>query len=140
MKKLKIILLISIIFLVILAGKANAYNYTMSWDFSILNNPSARQVAINTAEKQAGLIEEEEDPMEAFVNSLERRLISTVQGDIIDQILDEDEVAFGQYDVGDLSITVAEDPDTGEVVVEIENVITGEKTVITYSSEDWYGW
>lgn len=114
-----------------------AENYTMSWRFRIFNNPNARQVAINTAEKQDGLIEENQDPVQRFRESFERRLMSTVQRNLINQILDEDTDAGGNFQTGDLDITVTEDPDTGEVTLEITDINTGETTIISYSADEW---
>lgn len=121
----------------------NSYNYTMSWSFQTFNQPNARQVAINTAEMQDGLIEEEEDPIEEFADGLDRRLYSSAQREIVDMIMDEDEVPYGEFEAGNLEISVAEDPQTGEVIVEIYDVISGDSTTITYSGDEWgddFGW
>ncbi|MFN2341535.1 MAG: curli assembly protein CsgF [Halanaerobium sp.] len=137
MKKSIFILLIlsSLVFLT--AVSVSAENYTMSWKFIIFNNPNARQVAINTAEKQDGLIEENQDSIERFRDSFERRLMSTVQRNLIDQILDDEKKAEGNFQTGDLDISVTEDPDTGDVTLEITDLNTGETTIITYSADDW---
>ncbi len=119
----------------------SGYNYTMSWSFQTFNQPNARQVAINVAEMQDGLIEEEEDPIERFTEGLERRLYSSAQRQIVDMIMDEDEVPYGEFEAGNLQISVAEDPQTGEVIVDIYDVITGDSTTITYSGDEWdSGW
>lgn len=137
MRRLFIILLILVSLIFSATFFAAAENYTMSWRFRIFNNPNARQVAINTAEKQDGLIEENQDPVERFRESFERRLMSTVQRNLIDQILDDEEQADGNFQTGDLDITVTEDPDTGDVTLEITDLNTGETTVITYSADEW---
>lgn len=121
-----------------MAGVAAALpNYTMSWDFETFGNPNARQVAVNTAETHNGLVEEAEDPIERFAEGLDRRLYSSAQRDIVDMIMDEEQVATGEYEAGDLNISVAEDPQTGEVIVEITDMVSGDSTIITYSSDDW---
>lgn len=137
MKKYIFIFLILSALVFLIAVSVNAENYTMSWRFRIFNKPNARQVAINTAEKQDGLIEENQDPIERFRESFERRLMSTVQRNLIDQILDDETEADGNFQTGDLDITVTEDPDTGDVTLEITDLNTGETTIITYSADDW---
>jgi curli production assembly/transport component CsgF len=137
MKKYIFIFLILSGLVFLIAVSVNAENYTMSWRFRIFNKPNARQVAINIAEKQDGLIEENQDPIERFRESFERRLMSTVQRNLIDQILDDETEADGNFQTGDLDITVTEDPDTGDVTLEITDLNTGETTIITYSADDW---
>lgn len=145
MKKLFPIIIVLALTLVF-AGNIEAYNghnYTMSWSFQTFNQPNASQVAINTAEKQDGLIEEEEDPIERFADGLERRLYSSAQREIVDKIMDEDEVPYGEYEAGNLDISVAEDPQTGEVIVEIIDQVSGDSTIINYSGDDFdsgYDW
>lgn len=112
-------------------------NYTMSWDFQKFNNPDARQVANNVAKNQDGMVRPEGNSLERFKESLERRLYSRAQREIVDAIMDEDGIAYGDFKAGDLDISVAEDPQTGEVIVDITDTISGDNTVITYSSEDW---
>lgn len=139
MKKLIPIIIVLALALVF-TGKIQAYNghnYTMSWSFQTFNNPNARQVAVSTAEKQDGLIEDTEDPIERFADGLERRLYSSAQREIIDKIMDEDEVPYGEYEAGNLDISVAEDPQTGEVIIEIVDTETGDSTIIDYSSDDF---
>ncbi len=123
----------------VLGVSASAYDsmYTMSWSFQTFNNPNARQVAINTAEKQDGLIEDEEDPIERFASGLERRLYSSAQRNIVDKIMSEDEVPYGEYETGNLKISVAEDPQTGEIIVDIYDTISGDSTTIDYSGDNW---
>lgn len=137
MKKILLIffILASLVFSITFLTAAE--NYTMSWGFRIFNRPNARQVAINIAEKQDGLIEENQDPVERFRESFERRLMSTVQRNLIDQILDDETEADGNFQTGDLDITVTEDPDTGDITLEITDINTGETTIITYSADDW---
>lgn len=135
---MKKILFITGIILIFFSSTIFAYpNYNMSWDFKIFNDPDARQVAINTAQKQADLTETEEDPIDQFADGLERRLYSSAQRQIIDMIMGEEDIPYGDFEAGDLQISVAEDPQTGEVLVEITDTISGDSTVITYSDDDW---
>lgn len=131
-----ILVLISILLFSVLSS-VQASKYTMSWSFRVYNNPNARQVAINVAEKQAGLVEENQDPIDRFRESFERRLMSSVQRSLIDQILGEEEVEEGNFQTGDLDISVSEDPDTGDITLEITDLNTGETTIVTYSSDEW---
>lgn len=139
MKKL-IPLILAFALIVAFGGNVMAYNghnHTMSWSFQTFNDPNARQVAVNTAEKQNDLIEEEEDPIQRFADGLERRLYSSAQREIVDKIMDEDEVPYGEYQAGNLNISVAEDPQTGEVIIEIIDEVSGDSTIIDYSSDDF---
>lgn len=140
----KILIIICMIIMICNLGiVVTATNYTMSWDFEVFNDPSARQVAINIAKIQDGLIEEEEDSIERFKDGLERRLFNSAQRNIVDMILNEDEIPYGNFEAGELKITVAEDPQTGEVLIDIVNIVTGESTTVTYSSDEWatgYDW
>jgi len=119
-----------------LASTVTAANYTMSWDFEVFNNPNATQVAINVAQTQDDLTEEEEDPLERFKEGLERRLYSAIQRRIVDMITGDSE-AYGEFEAGNLEVKVAEDPDTGEVIVDIYNTETGESTIITYAPGEY---
>ena len=139
MKKL-IIFSLFIFLLLTISYSAYAYsspNFTMSWSFQTFNQPNARQVAINNAEKQDGLIEEKKDPIENFASGLERRLYSSAQRDIVNKIMNKDEVPYGEYEAGNLEISVAEDPQTGEIVVDIYDTVSGDSTTITYSGDEW---
>ncbi|ADQ15223.1 curli assembly protein CsgF [Halanaerobium hydrogeniformans] len=133
MKKLFVVVITICIFF-FLSGVSQAANYTMSWDFQYFNNPNARQVAINIAEKQAGMITEDISSYERFRASLEQRLLSSVQRSIIRQLLNEEEFKeIEDLRVGDLIINITEGLD-GEVIVTIEDRITGDKTTLTYNS------
>ena len=141
MKRIYLLLLIMI--LIFSPASVNAINHTMSWDFQIFNNYDYRQIALNVAQVQAGLVKDKKDSIEEFQDDLERRLFSTVQRNIVDMILNEDEIPYGKFEAGDLKITVAEDPQTGEVVIDIVDVVSGDSTTIHYSSDDWatgYNW
>lgn len=139
MKKLLILSIIFTLFLMfsVSASAYTSHNFTMSWSFQTFNQPNARQVAINKAEKQDGLIKDEESPIERFASGLERRLYSSAQRDIVDKIMSEDEVPYGEYEAGNLEISVAEDPQTGEVIVDIYDTVSGDSTTITYSGDKW---
>jgi curli production assembly/transport component CsgF len=137
--KIKAMIILFIIFILTFSLPVFAYDsiYNMSWDFEIFNNPDARQVAINIAEKQDSLVVAEKSDIERFAEGLDRRIYSLAQRKVVDMIANEDEAAFGEFEAGNLQISVAEDPQTGEVIVEVTDVITGETTIITYSNEDF---
>lgn len=137
MKNNMLIFIFCLLFLFILASPLKAFNYTMSWDFLIFNNPNARQVALNIAEKQRDLIGEEEDPIKNFTDGLERRVYSSIQQEIARMIMDEEEIPYGEFETKNLKIFVAEDPLTGEVIVEVIDIITGDSTIIRYSTDSW---
>lgn len=137
MKKILIMTMIILIASIIPVSAAVYPDYYMDWSFQIFNNPDARQVAINTAQSQNDMIEEETDPIEDFTDSLERRLSSVAQREIVDIIMGESDVPYGEFEAGNLWISVAEDPQTGEVIVEITDVVSGDSTVITYSQDDF---
>lgn len=140
MKKL-VSVIIAFLLVITFSGITQAYsgyNYTMSWSFQTFNNPNARQVAINTAETQDGLVDSVDDSIQDFTDGLERRLYSSAQREIVDIIMGRSDIPYGEFDAGNLSISVAEDPQTGEVIVEIIDKITGDSTIITYS-DDYFG-
>ena len=129
MKKI-IILMVSILIIFSFTFSTAAYpNYNMSWDFRIFDDPDARQVAINTAEKQDGLVESTQDSIDRFKEGLERQLYGSIQRDIIDKIDSGD--PEGKWQTGDLKIELNES--NGEVIVTITDTITGETTTIYYS-------
>ena len=140
MKKYGLITLFVLIFIFTAVSTAGALNFTMSWSFQSFNNPNARQVNMSLAETQSGMVEEAMDPLERFQEQFERRMISSIQRSIIERIRDEDAEgpAEGSYQVGDLEITISEDQLTGEVTLDVVNIITGESTTISYSDE-WLG-
>ncbi len=140
MKKYGLITLFALIFIFTAVSTAGALNFTMSWSFQSFNNPNARQVNMSLAETQSGMVEEAMDPLERFQEQFERRMISSIQRSIIERIRDEDAEgpAEGSYQVGDLEISISEDQLTGEVTLDVVNIITGESTTISYSDE-WLG-
>ena len=132
------ICLILLCFVFVLTVSASEYpDYNMKWSFNIFNDPDARQVAVNIAQNQEGLIEREDDVIAAFVEALERRLYSTTQSKIVDIILENDDIPYGEFEAGDLIISIAEDPNTNEILVETTDKITGESTILVYSSFDY---
>ncbi|MFW5988406.1 MAG: curli assembly protein CsgF [bacterium] len=139
MKKILIITMIILIATIIPVSAEVYPDYNMKWSFQIFNSPDARQVAINTAQSQNELIEEETetDQIDQFTDSLDRRLSSVAQREIVDIIMGESDVPYGEFEAGNLWISVAEDPQTGEVMVEITDVVSGDSTVITYSQDDF---
>ncbi|MFW6382356.1 MAG: curli assembly protein CsgF [Bacillota bacterium] len=133
MKKL-FIFTVMLIMIIGLTFSAAAYpSYNMSWSFNKFNNPDARQAAINIAETQDDLVETDQNSIDRFTEGLERRLYSSVQRQIIEDIM-ESEDPTGEFTAGDLEISVTEGD--GEVFVEITDSITGESTTVTYSN-DW---
>jgi len=140
MKKYGFIFLFILLFIFTAVSSVGALNFTMSWNFRSFNNPNARQVNMSIAETQAGMVEEAMDPLERFQQQFERRMISSIQRSIVERIRDEDAEgpAEGSYQVGDLEITISEDQLTGEVTLDVVNIITGESTTISYSDE-WLG-
>ncbi|MGM0414712.1 MAG: curli assembly protein CsgF [Bacillota bacterium] len=140
MKKIIFLIVILMISINFSAFAAVYPDYSMKWNFELFNDHDARQVALNLAKSQEELLKEaiETDPIDQFIDGLERRLYTSAQRKIIDMIIDEDEVASGNFDIGDLSIVVAEDPETGQVLVEIVDKISGDSTIVTYSN-DYFG-
>lgn len=135
---MKKILVISLTLIMVLGLTFITYaGYNMSWSFQKFNNPDARQVANNIAKSQDGMIKPEQNSLERFKESLEQRLYNRAQREIVDAIMNEESVPYGDFEAGDLDISVAEDPDTGEILVTITDTISGDSTVITYSNDDW---
>ncbi len=134
-----LVLALALMLLAAFPERALTETYTMSWSFRTFHNPNARQVAKGIAEQQDGMIEEEEDPIDTFRERLERRLMSRIQRNLIDQITGDEGELEDEFDVdvGDLNIYVDHDEDTGVVTIEITNLITGETDVITYSEDSW---
>ena len=135
-KKILVSMFVSLIIIFGLFTSVKAET-TMSWEFEIFNNPNARQVAFNIAKAQKELSKQEEDSITSFLDGLDRRLQSSVQRDIMDMIFNDDRVAAGEYEVGKLKVRIAEDPETGNVILEIINTETGETTIVEYSTDEW---
>lgn len=83
---MKKIMLFSVVAILVLgmAGIARA-QYTMSWGFGLINNPNARQVALNIANAQQELLRSTDDQtaMERFKESLDRMAMSKAVRDIV---------------------------------------------------------
>ncbi|SRR6056297_2187349 len=107
-----------------------------SWKFQILNDPDARQVAQNIASLQNEMTLSK-DPIAQFIDGINGRIMSIIQQDIVNKML-EDNIGDGQsYEVGDIEIAVFEDPQTGVVTIILTNKITGEVTEIQYNTDEW---
>ena len=135
-KKLMVVAIVTFIMILGFQGLVQA-DTTMSWEFQVFNNPNARQVAHNIAKAQKDLSKKEKDPIAEFKDGLDRRLQSSVQRDIMDMIFNDDRVAAGEYEVGKLNVRIAEEPETGVVILEITNTETGETTIVEYSTDEW---
>lgn len=133
-KKILYILFISLTSFLVFVSTAGADTVT-SWEFNSFNDPDARQVAQNIASTQHEM-SQEEDPIAQFVSGLNGRIMSLIQQDIVNKMVEED-LAEGSYDVGNLEVTVSEDETTGVVTVTLVNKDTGEVTEIEYSSDEW---
>jgi curli production assembly/transport component CsgF len=132
MKKI-IILMASLLIIFGFTFSTAAYtNYNMSWDFRIFDDPDARQVAINTAEKQDGLVESTQDSIDRFKEGLERRLYGSIQSQIIEEI-ESGEIEKKEWQTGDLKIEII-GTSSEDVSVRITDTITGETTTIHYSN------
>lgn len=83
MKKIMLFSLVAILVLS-MSGLAQA-RYTMSWGFELLNNPNARQVALNIANAQQELLRTTEDQsgIDRFKESLDRMAMSKAIRDIV---------------------------------------------------------
>ena len=135
-KNLMVVAIVTFIMILGFQGLVQA-DTTMSWEFQVFNNPNARQVAHNIAKAQKDLSKKEKDPIAEFKDGLDRRLQSSVQRDIMDMIFNDDRVAAGEYEVGKLNVRIAEEPETGLVILEITNTETGETTIVEYSTDEW---
>lgn len=133
-KKILYILLVSFMSIFLFSGFISAAS-TTSWSFQTFNNPDARQVAQNIASTQHEM-SLSEDPIAQFISGLNGRIMSLIQQDIVNKMV-EDGLAEGDYDVGNLEITVNEDEITGVVTIILTNKETGEVTEIEYSTDDW---
>jgi curli production assembly/transport component CsgF len=133
-KRLIYLLFISLTAIFIFVSTAGADTVT-SWEFKTFNDPDARQVAQNIASTQHEM-SLAEDPIAQFISGLNGRIMSLIQQDIVNKMVEEG-LAEGSYDVGNLEITVSEDEVTGVVTVTLVNTDTGEVTEIEYSTDEW---
>lgn len=83
MKRIVLFGLVAVMVLGI-SGLAGA-TYTMSWRFELINNPNARQVALNVANTQQELLRTTEDQsgLDRFKESLDRMAMSKAIRDIV---------------------------------------------------------
>ena len=102
---MKRVLLLSLTALLIFAvGSASARaSHTMSWGFQLLNNPNARQVAINIANAQQELLRTTEDQsgIDRFKESLDRMAMSKAIRDIVYYDPNSDAPGYGFVPVED---------------------------------------
>lgn len=78
-------------------------NATMSWGFQILNNPNARQVALNiaTAQQELSKVTTEQSGIDRFKESLERMAMSKAIRDIVYYDPDSGDPGYGFVPVED---------------------------------------
>ena len=97
--------MLSIIIILIFSVSAFASTIT-SWDFQLYNVPYAEQTALSIAQEQRSLEEEDEGnsweqtSMEMFKDMLERRILSRITEDIIDNMFPDDQ--DGGDDIGNI--------------------------------------
>ncbi|TDO83341.1 type VIII secretion system (T8SS) CsgF protein [Halanaerobium saccharolyticum] len=132
LKKIFIISILFFFFVISFSSFVGAAS-TTSWSFKVLNDPDARQVAYNLAQAQNEM-SESEDPIAQFVSGLEGRIMSNIQRDIVNKMI-EDGSAAGVYETNTLLVTVEDD--NGDVTIYITNKETGEQTKVEYGTNDW---
>ncbi|RCW62453.1 MULTISPECIES: curli assembly protein CsgF [Halanaerobium] len=135
MKKTILYILLGSFLITFLFSNFISADSTTSWSFQTFNDPDARQVAQNIASTQHEM-SLSEDPIAQFISGLNGRIMSLIQQDIVNKMV-EDGLAEGNYDVGNLEVTVNEDEITGVVTIILTNKTTGEVTEIEYSTDDW---
>jgi hypothetical protein len=82
----RIILLSAVMLLILGVGSVSAQAvYTMSWGFQLINNPNARQVALNVAnaQQELGRATDEQSGIDRFKESLDRMAMSKAIRDIV---------------------------------------------------------
>lgn len=81
----KIVFFSVVMILVLSMGTMAQARYTMSWGFELINNPNARQVALNIANAQQELLRTTEDQsgIDRFKESLDRMAMSKAIRDIV---------------------------------------------------------
>jgi len=111
---------VALLITLICGSTAALADAVMSWSFNTFNNPNARQVALNIANRQAELAEledEEKTIMERFQESLERMQMSNAIRKLLqipDELHDDDAgfLALGdswlywKYDAASKTMTV----------------------------------
>lgn len=81
----RIVLLTLVAALLLGLGAEALATYTMSWGFQMINNPNARQVALNIANAQEELnrVAEDQSGLDRFKESLDRMVMSKAIRDIV---------------------------------------------------------
>lgn len=99
----KLILTSAVLVIVLTFGSTALASYTMSYSFQILNNPNARQVALNIASTQQELRKEAEEQsgIDMFKESLDRMTMSKAVRDIVYYDPNSDEPSYGFVPVDD---------------------------------------
>lgn len=102
MKKVILFALVGMLVLGMSSGWAQA-SYTMSWGFTLIDNPNARQVALNIANAQQELLRETDDQsgIDQFKESLDRMAMSKAVRDIVYYDPDSDAPGYGFVPVDD---------------------------------------
>ena len=98
----KVVLFSTILIVFSLTGTAVA-SYTMSYSFQLINNPNARQVALNIANAQQELSRTTEEPsaLDRFKESLDRMAMSKAIRDIVYYDPNSDSPDYGFVPVDD---------------------------------------
>ncbi len=102
MKKI-ILFSLAVIVSVALSSALAQASYTMSWGFQLLNNPNARQVALNIANAQQELLrtDGEQSGIDRFKESLDRMAMSKAIRDIVYYDPSSDAPGYGFVPVED---------------------------------------
>ncbi len=119
MKRIVLFSLVAFLILGLGGGVARA-SHTMRWDFQLMNNPNARQVALNIANAQQELLKttEEESGLDRFKESLDRMAMSKAIRDIVYyEPGSEEEPPYGFVPVDDGWIYYAWDPASGSMKI-----------------------
>lgn len=102
MKKIAVIGMLAMILLSFSAPRALAGS-TMTWGFQILNNPNARQVALNiaTAQQELAKVTQEQSAIDRFKESLDRMAMSKAIRDIVYYDPDSGDPGYGFVPIED---------------------------------------
>lgn len=136
MKKIVLFTIFAVLLLGVGGGLAQA-QHTMAWNFELINNPNARQVALNIANTQQELLKttEEESGIDRFKESLDRMAMSKAIRDIVYYDPDDPgEAPYGFVPVDDGWIYYAWDE--SEDTMRIYYYTDGGWTEITIDSGD----
>jgi len=115
----KLTLVSTVLLLSLVLGSATVWaDAVMSWSFSTFNNPNARQVALNIANRQQELAElddSEKTAMERFQESLERMQMSYAIRNLLE--LEPTEGDYGYLPLGDSWLYWEYDEETKSITV-----------------------